>query len=237
MNYDQYTHNSKNPIVRYAHRSRLSNALSLFKNSTSLDILDFGCGDGNFLNSLSIGNRSLGSRSIGFEPYMPIKKDFKNLHIYSDWTQVISNTKEHALFDVVTCFEVMEHFSEELQINNLNKIKEVMKDSGKLIISVPIEKGLMSIIKNVRRISISYSGNKHIYTLKNIICSAFGIKTQDLKKLREGSDYLSHMGFYFDDFEKILEQNFIIKEKRLSPFNRLSFQFNSQVFYTLNKKP
>ena len=231
MNYDKYTHNSKNPFARYAHRSRLSIALSLFKNRTSLNILDFGCGDGNFLNSLSKENRT-----IGFEPYMPINKIFKNLQIYSEWNQVINTTKEHDLFDVVTCFEVMEHFSEERQINNLNKIKEVMKDSGKLIISVPIEKGLMSIIKNIRRISISYSGNKHIYTLYNIICSAVGIKTQSLKKLRNGDKYLSHMGFYFDNFEEILTQNFIIKEKRFSPFNRLLFHFNSQVFYTLIKK-
>jgi len=62
------------------------------------------------------------------------------------------------------------------------------------------------------------------------------LKTKSLNKLRIGNEYLRHMGFYFDDFEKIINKYFTIEEKRFSPFRNFSHNFNAQVFYILKKR-
>ena len=45
------------------------------------------------------------------------------------------------------------------------------------------------------------------------------------------------MGFYLDDFERIINENFTIEIKSFSPFKGFPVYLNSQVFYTLKKKP
>ena len=109
-----------------------------------------------------------------------------------------------------------------------------MKEDGNLIISVPIEKGLPVIPKNLRRIAISYKGNEKIYTFKNIVYSLFGIKSESLNSIRIGNDYLSHMGFYFTDLEALLKKYFKIESINYSPFPIFPYFFNSQVFYKLS---
>ena len=76
-------------------------------------------------------------------------------------------------------------------------------------------------------------GNKEIYTLENILNSLFGRKSQSLDRLREGDDYLSHMGFYFNDLEDLLKEMFVISRVSYSPFPKLPYFLNSQVFYQL----
>ena len=159
--YDDYTYNSKNPLARYAHNSRFKISLDILKSKGGKNILDFGCGDGYFLNNLK--EMSTNQLFTGYEPYMTTKKDFDKINIYSKWDEVEKHVKENGFFDVVTSFEVMEHFSEKRQIENLEKISAILKKRGKLVISVPIEKGLVTLIKNIRRILISFKGNEKIY--------------------------------------------------------------------------
>ena len=217
--YEDYTLNSKNSLARFAHRTRSKVSMSLLKKRSFTSLLDFGCGDGNFLSL--VHSHMNNSSFIGYEPYMETKQDAAKITIYKHWN------------DVITCFEVMEHFSKERQIRYLDDIKKLLKKDGILIISVPIEKGLPSLIKNLRRIQISYTGNEEIYTFKNIMCSLFGLKSLSLDRLRIGDGYLPHMGFYFNVFEQNLKQHFIIESFFYSPFPKLPYFFNSQVFYIL----
>jgi len=230
--YEDYTVNSKNSLARFAHRTRTKVSISLLKNRSYTNLLDFGCGDGNFLRL--VHSHKNNSSFIGYEPYMETKQDASKITIYKHWNEVISHCKSNGFFDVITCFEVMEHFSKERQIRYLDDIKKLLKKDGILIISVPIEKGLPSLIKNLRRIQIGFSGNEEIYTFKNIMCSLFGLKSSSLDRLRIGNDYLPHMGFYFNVFEQTLKQLFIIESFFYSPFPKLPYFFNSQAFYILS---
>lgn len=238
MAYEDNTINSKNLLARFAHRSRYKLSLSMLKDKDNLNLLDFGCGDGTFLSNAFNNNAS--NKYIGYEPYMEsIVKNQKNISIYSEWEEVENFIDQNGKFDIVTCFEVLEHFSEERQDKALNNISKIMSDNGSFIISVPIEKGLPVIPKNIRRIALSYKGNEEIYTFRNIISSLLGIKPLSFSKIRTGNDYLSHMGFYFSDLEVIINKYFEIKTIRYSPFSFLPYHFNSQVFYeviSLDKK-
>lgn len=231
MAYENKTVNSKNPLARFAHRTRGKVALSYVHLHSESKILDFGCGDGDFLSKLLADSSSL--KLVGFEPYMESKNVSSVLNIFRSWDEITTYCDMNGLFDTVTCFEVMEHFSKERQIEAIDKILRVLKADGDFIISVPIEKGLPVIPKNLRRIALSYKGNEEIYTLKNIACSLFGIKSQSLDRLRQGEDYLSHMGFYFTDLEDLLRKKFEISKVSYSPFPKLPYFLNSQVFYQL----
>ena len=235
MSYEDYTINSKNPLARLSHRTRGKVALSYVHLHSESKILDFGCGDGDFLSELTAHSGC--SKLIGFEPYMETKKVSADLNIFRNWDEITAYCDMNGLFDIVTCFEVLEHFSEERQIKAINKIRKVLKADGEFIISVPIEKGLPVIPKNLRRIAISYKGNEEIYTLKNIACSLFGIKSKSLDRLRKGDDYLSHMGFNFSDLEDLLKEMFVISKFSYSPFPKLPYFLNSQIFYQLKPLP
>jgi len=142
--------------------------------------------------------------------------------------------KEKGAFDYVVCFEVLEHFSVVRQKDAFERIAEVLKKDGRFVVSVPIEKGIPAVVKNLRRMIMH--PNPEIYNIKNITASLFGTKTKWMKQHRLGTEYLSHVGFFFDDLESVIKEFFTIEKRMFSPFRGLGSNFNSQAFYVLKKK-
>jgi SAM-dependent methyltransferase len=195
-------------------------------------LLDFGCGDGLFLNILNRTNTSRGRTLTGYDPYMePMPNN--SIGIVRDWKEV----EQNAPYDYVTCFEVLEHFSPINQKNALMQMSSVLTDNGLLIISVPIEKGIPSVVKNILRKSMRHNETflyKDIYSINNILRS---FRSKPFLAFRNRDGFLPHLGFYYTDLEAIFSQTFDIVEKSFSPFPFLGYSFNSQVFYKLKKKP
>jgi hypothetical protein len=46
--YRRSTYDSLNPLIRFAHRSRLQKALGLVNAKSGYNVLDYGCGDAHF---------------------------------------------------------------------------------------------------------------------------------------------------------------------------------------------
>tara|TARA_B100001057_G_C22781314_1_gene923748 strand:+ start:326 stop:1039 length:714 start_codon:yes stop_codon:yes gene_type:complete len=229
--YEERTINSKNPLAKYAHRNRVKKSTEFVALSHDESLMDFGCGDGNFL-SIIHGNLQ-SNKLIGFEPYMETKDSAKKIDIKTKWDEVEAWCDSNGFFDVITCFEVLEHFSRNRQAEAITRIKSILDPNGRFIISVPIEKGLPVIPKNLRRWKMNKKGNEHIYTIGNVISSFAGLKTSALEKIRSSDEFLPHMGFYFDDLEEVFSESFEIKRTMLSPFDSLPYFFNSQIFYEL----
>jgi len=227
--YRDRNYNSPNPLRRYAHRSRFKKSIESIKIKDGISVMDFGAGDGLFLNQLEGTNSNL--RLVGFEPYMESIQE-NTIQIEKDWTQVIELSKKYKLFDYVTCFEVLEHFSPQNQYEALRKMHSIVKDTGRVIISVPIEKGFPALVKNlIRKLNLPHSN--HIFTSSNILKSFLG---RNLLELRNDPGYMSHMGFYFTDLETEIKKLFTIELKSYSPIGGPTYQTNSQVFYELIKK-
>jgi len=220
------TFNSKNPLVRFAHRRRYKANIASLDLKDGTRILDFGCGDAFFINML-LGSTSKNVNILGYEPYMTTINN-NALKIVRHWQEVVEDCQINGKFNYIVCFEVMEHFTSIKQKELLKDISNVLSEDGVLIISVPIEKGFPAIIKNIIR-RLNLNDNK-TYNLKNMLASFFG---KALTEYRDREGYLSHMGFYFNDLEKVLEQYFTIEKKFFSPFRMLGYQLNSQVFYIL----
>lgn len=186
--YRDRNYNSPNPLRRFAHRTRFRKSIESIEMKDGISIMDFGAGDGLFLNQLEGINTSL--RLVGFEPYMESIQENK-IQIIKDWTQVLEISSNSALFDYVTCFEVLEHFSPSNQHEALKKMHSIVKDSGRVIISVPIEKGIPAVVKNlIRRVNMPQSN--HIFTYSNIFSSFLG---KSLLNLRQDQDICHIWGF------------------------------------------
>lgn len=229
--YDLHTYNSKNPLARFSHRSRYRRGLELFDTETSIKVLDYGCGDGRFLHNLKTIKND--SQLLGYEPYMQ-SKIFKNVSIFKHWSDILKNVKLKGHFDYVVCFEVLEHLNMENQNEIIEKAYEVLKKDGKFIVSVPIEKGVPSLVKNIRRILLHHDSN--IYNLKNILASLFGKKTNWMIEHRKEDKYLSHIGFFYNELAIELKKKFDVEKQFFSPFKKMGMNFNSQIFYILKKR-
>ena len=224
-NYGDYTYNARNPLQRFSHRRRFKNSVAAIPINDNVRLLDFGCGDGLFLNRLQ---NVLDGKSflMGYEPFMPPMPD-NAVTITASWEEVV----EKAPFHYITCFEVLEHFDENLQRETLKKISQLLDDDGVLIVSVPIENGFPSLVKNIVRKFSCPKSERHLYSIKNIIAAFFKRK---LPQYRTGSSYLSHLGFYHTNLEKLFLNDFTVVKKSFSPFSLLGSWCNAQVFYKLS---
>ena len=95
-------------------------------------IIDIGCGDGFLLNQLSVdGIKKLGidlsDKAIRFAKAFNSNTTFRKQTIYEINQQ----------FDLVILNEVMEHISNEEISEFMNHIKKLVKNNGKLLITVP----------------------------------------------------------------------------------------------------
>lgn len=224
-NYNAQTYGSSSLTRRFSHNTRLEIALALAETLPNSRVLDYGGGDGIFLNRL-LTRVSDNTQVINYEPYMEGAQDGRIRRVRT-WGEVEAAAAE-APFDLVSCQEVMEHFSEPRQRAALGHIASILAPSGTLMISVPIESGPVAIVKNVERWKKYRSRNPELFNAGNLIRSALRLP---IPIARSGDGHLSHMGFYHQDFERVLRERFRIVSRRFSPFQRLPAMANSQVFY------
>jgi SAM-dependent methyltransferase len=204
--------------------------MGLIPVNTPVRLLDFGCGDGLFLNRIKELQEE-NSNLFGFEPILESVKN-NTIPIMKNWDEVTAEVTAHSAFDYVTCFEVLEHFAPGKQIELIEQMGSVLKKDGLLIVSVPIESGFLSLVKNIIRRK-EKKRQRDLFSYQNIFASFL---RKPLSAYRQGDDYLEHLGFYFQDLEKIFHRYFYILKKSYSPFGGMGSYFNSQIFYQLKKK-
>ena len=191
MKYLNETINNKNFIKRFSHLSRFDEAkkiLNKYKKLDNISFLDFGSGNGFFIKYL-IDDKF----KFKFSAYDPVQEQIEEMNeLFKsekiDNVSIFSNCdKINERFDIICCLETLEHFDEEYQKIHLNKMKELLKPNGVILISVPLEVYLSGFIKLILRILM---GQKHENTnLKNILKTLFGIKISNRKNYSNG--YLS----------------------------------------------
>lgn len=226
VKYHSKTYDSPNPVIRFAHRRRLATALDFVGTGHTGRLLDYGCGDGLFLHMFAA--KAGNTQCTGFEPYMKAQ-DALDVRILRDWESVERDFAADKA-QTVTCFEVFEHLDAGRQVEALRKIRSVLAPGGRLVLSVPIEAGIPSLPKNLFRWMKHGKTAPTLYNGRNFVKSLIG---RPIPEHRTGRDYLSHMGFYYWELEKVLAEGFTIEQRKFSPFPQLGPQANSQVFYRL----
>lgn len=222
--YASKTYASGDPLRNFSHRNRFDVAEALLDLPKDAHVLDFGGGDGAFLDML---HRKTDKQfdAVLYEPHMHVLPSDAFIHV-SSW-EAVHGAAAKRPFDVVVCQEVMEHFAPQLQDQALARIASVMAPEGKLLLSVPVELGPVALIKNLGRWKYRKADEK-IYTWPNLLRSLFVLP---IPYARSGENYLSHMGFYYTDFRRVLARHFRIDITVGSPFRALPLALNSQVFF------
>lgn len=223
VRYSKQTLDNPNPIARYAHRRRyelsVGRVLEILGQGQSL--LDFGCGQGDFLNQIaSVRNDA---KLYGFDPESG--HDSNRYIVTSSMGEI-----EASAIDVFSCFETIEHLLAHERADLFADVRRVLKPSGTLIASVPIVGGPTLLLKEANRLLLFRRRSDYSLwelLLASILC---------VPGKRSADPRVSHKGFDFRETEHELRDNFILKQMFFSPFPMMPWQLNSQVFFVCAKR-
>lgn len=240
---------SPNRIISWSHKIRHQFAIKLIKKYWAPKILDYGCGDGSFL--------------VYAKNFIPDKvgADIDSVHVndcrkrfacFDDFKFYFINEllKIGQTFDLITCFEVMEHCTDESLNELLNNIKGLLGKNGTFLVSVPIEIGPSLILKEiireiVARRKIGHYQYRGRYLFKEFfqMILATGktyVKRNYYKVEKEGEDkdYITsgHKGFNWRSLRLILVEHFDLVEMYFTPLRFFGPHLNSQAWFVLKHK-
>ena len=133
-------------------------------------ILDFGCGNGGFLDIVKTNAK----KAVGIEPEKALQTSFgqRGLTIYSHLNCVIDSGRK---WDIITAFHVVEHLPDPRE--NLQKLSSLLCEGGEIIVEVPnSEDALLNIYNNSSFQQFTYWSN-HLFlfnatTIKNLVKQA-----------------------------------------------------------------
>jgi SAM-dependent methyltransferase len=222
ITYDDRTVNSRNPLARYAHRSRIVRSQQLCESylPEAGTLVDFGAGTGLLLHELR--ERLPSADLIGVEPYMQPSYP-ESARYVPDLSSVGADRA-----DVVGAFEVCEHLHEWQVKSFLSESATVLRSDGRLIISVPITIGAAAIVKKLN--FILFYGNRQL-SLVETLRNTLGLPVE-----RSSDPRFTHQGFDFRWLRELVLAKFEIEHTHLSPLPRLPWYLNSQVFFVCKPK-
>ncbi len=130
-------YNSKNPLVRWIHTTRLSMIVKELPKQKKLDILDAGCGEGHLLQALHA--REKNNHYAGIDVTAAALKKARKRCPFAmfklDDITTLEQTRQK--FDLIICTEVLEHVYEYRKA--INALQRSLKEDGQLIITFPNE--------------------------------------------------------------------------------------------------
>jgi 2-polyprenyl-3-methyl-5-hydroxy-6-metoxy-1,4-benzoquinol methylase len=228
--YQSYTYESPNSIKRWLHRKRFVDAVKILGLKPNETVLDYGCGDGYFLE---LASRSHPKELIeGFEPAQ-VQFDQATEKLKGQGLRVVQDLAElkGRKFDKIICMETCEHLPNSQLHELIVNIKSLLLPNGRFIVSVPIEIGLPALAKNsFRFVKNPRYGN---LSLKSYFRTFLGLHVQrDDERSISGLTYIfSHIGFNFKEFERELKKHFIIRREQCSPIEQLGNSLNMTKYY------
>ncbi len=114
---------------------------------TNKTILDFGCGNGGFLEKAG----QVTAKAVGMELEERLKPYFisKKLEVYSNLEEILD------FFDIITLFHVLEHLPDPLNV--LQQLKAKLIPGGSIIVETPnAEDALLTLYKNSSFANFTY---------------------------------------------------------------------------------
>mgnify|MGYP001253465580 CR=1 FL=1 len=154
------------------------------------DVLDFGCGWGNFLSKLKSA-KSLNGVELRKECLNSIKKKNNKINIETNINNFVKK------FDIITMFHVLEHIPH--QIETLKALRKKLKKNGKIIIEVPHSEDFLLEFDELTEFKYFTFWSEHLilhsyFSLKKILQMAGFKKIKINYFQRYGFD--NHLGWF-----------------------------------------
>lgn len=116
---------------------------------------------------------------------------------FPEWKFILSNIQDFPIkyhhYDYIVASEIFEHINASEILKVMSKIRNLLKNKGKLIISIPVNEGLDILIRS----GINPNAHVRIYSEEVIKCELeySGFKINKILKL-----YSFHKNYYFKSF-------------------------------------
>lgn len=224
VSYSAQTLETPNPLARYAHRQRYEASFARVASTVRSGgtVLDFGCGQGDFLNTLAELRSDL--VLLGFDPESDHRPD--------RYAPVASMDEvPDASVDVVCCFETLEHLYDDEITAFLDVVDRVLAPEGEVSISVPVIGGPPLLVKEANRAVLFR--RQPDYSFRELVVASLAGRPAP----RPADIRTSHKGFDFRALLAVVGERFAVDDTAYTPFPALPWWINSQVFARLRRRP
>jgi SAM-dependent methyltransferase len=231
--------------VAWSHGSRFAVARALVSPFAGGRLLDYGCGDGTFVAMVHDRFAQVIGTDVDAAQLASCADRFGRLSSVAFLPQSLVDADAHqaGANDVVTCMEVLEHCVEAERARVIERLRRLVADDGRVIVSVPIETGLSLPAKQVARRLAGWRGigdyrHTERYSWREMARMTFaGPATAIARPVydRPGGpggpyQYHGHKGFNWRTLARELGRTFAIERYRYSPMPWLRAHLNSQVW-------
>ncbi|MDW7726662.1 MAG: methyltransferase domain-containing protein [Candidatus Methanoperedens sp.] len=213
--YDYYSDRITKGVLGFPHRKRLKDLSEACHDYINRDVLDVGCQDLFFDSKIIPYQKSFAGCDLGWENAFHHAKDNIKKHGWNN-VYLIKCMGEYLpfpnnLFNMTLCFETLEHVTDENAA--VKEINRVSTGDGILVISAPIEFGIILFAKQLFR-RIIY--NSKSYSMKELFYAGIICDLNKVKRFKHG-----HKGYDYRNTIKILSPEFKLIKKINTPFKWL----------------
>jgi 2-polyprenyl-3-methyl-5-hydroxy-6-metoxy-1,4-benzoquinol methylase len=223
VSYRAQTLDTPNPVARYAHRQRYKASFDRVTRQVRRggSVLDYGCGQGDFLNTLAELRPDLSL--YGYDP--------ESDHAPERYTLVDDvATVPAGSVDVVCCFETLEHLHAPEIAAFVDQSQRMLVDGGEVTISVPVIGGPPLLLKEANRALLFR--RRSDYTARELLAASLAGRPAP----RPDDIRVTHKGFDFRRLLAMLGGRFEVTDTACTPFPALPWWLNSQVFAGLRPR-
>jgi SAM-dependent methyltransferase len=225
-------------LVRWSHGSRFELARHLVASRGGGRLLDYGCGDGTFIAMVHAAFRE--ALGLDVDP-MQVDECCTRLGGLPGVRFALTTAAPDAgSWDVVTCMEVLEHCIEPERRRVIGALAALVKPSGLVVVSVPIEVGpslagkqFVRAVAGLRRLG-DYA-HRERYSPLELARSMAGLRVPREALEGRGPDgpyrYYGHKGFDYRDVAGELTRHFEIARRIYTPIRRFGPLLNSQAWF------
>ena len=215
-------------ILGLPHRKRLKDLSKACGNYTNKRVLDIGCQDLFFDREVIPYQNMLVGCDLNWENGLYVANENIKEYGWND-VYVIKSMGEYLplkdnFFDLILCFDTLEHVDDEHKV--VEEIDRVSTENATLIISVPLEFGMILLLKQFFRYIAyheSYFGKKeNRYSFKELFYAGIFCNLDQVSRVKHG-----HKGYDYRNTVKMLSPKFKLILKINTPFrwmpDRLSY--------------
>lgn len=214
--------------MNFVHAAHINQAVREAKKQPDAILLDAGCSDGEFFFRMDEQYRFAVGLDHNPEALQTLKERLPQESVQVMQGDICNLSFSDDTFDVVCCLETLEHVYDMPKA--VQELHRVLKKGGKIIITVPIERGFSVLLKQGVA-KLFFGGYRGSYTWREL----FYAFTGQLDKIERVS-LSSHKGFdYQNVHDEILKYFENIHTSGL-PFKPFSTFLNTQFFISAEKR-
>jgi 2-polyprenyl-3-methyl-5-hydroxy-6-metoxy-1,4-benzoquinol methylase len=234
-------------LIAWTHRRRFETALSLARDLGGKRVLDYGCGDGTFLELLMRGERPPAA-ALGVEIHQTLVADCRERlgatpGLGFALTGELDTPEQRGAWDAIFCMEVLEHVVEVEPV--LDRLARLLAPAGRLVVSVPVETGLPLVAKQLARRVAGWRGlgdypGQTPYRPAEMARAVFaGRRTAVARAPHVGIDghpAYDHKGFNWMALRRRLAERFRLERTSSSPIRWLPPHLGSQAWFVASPR-